>query len=221
MANDYIPHSDATFDTWQINYVTYFVANAAALGFDPIADVLTINNAQTAWGGSYSGHTTAQAAAVAASGLKDTDRDAFIAILRGFTGQIQANPATTDVQRAALGITIPDTIPTPVGPPTTRPVLEADTSQRLQITVSFRDEFATDKAKPAGVSGCEIWAKIGDPAPVELGDTVYQATDTRTPHVLTFDGVDGGKTAHIIGRWVSTRGEPGPISETVSATIPG
>ena len=153
---DYIPQGDATFDTWQINYVTYFVANAAALGLDPIADVLQINNAQTAWGGSYAAHIVAQAAAVSARGLKDTDRDAFIGILRGFTGQIQANPATTDVQRAALDITIPDTTPTPVGPPTTRPVLEADTSQRLQITVAFRDEFALDKAKPDGVIGCEI-----------------------------------------------------------------
>ena len=218
---DYVPRSDPTFDTWQINFVTYFVANAAALGFDPIGDVAAINNAQTAWTGSYAAHTVAQAAAIAAKGLKDTDRDAFIAILRGFTGQIQSNPATTDVQRAALGITIADTTPTPVGPPTTRPVIEADTSQRLQITVAFRDEFAVDKAKPEGVSGCEIWTKIGDPAPLDLDETMYQATDTRTPHLLTFDGADGGKTVHIIGRWVSTKGEPGPISETVSATIPG
>ena len=221
MANDYIPHADATFDTWQINYVTYFVANAAALGFDPLGDVATINAAQTAWDGSYAAHTTAQAAAKSATSIKETDRDGLIDVVRAFTGQIQANPAITDVQRAALGITIADTIPTPVGPPTTRPVLEVDTSQRLQITVSFRDEFALDKAKPDGVSGCEIWTKIGDPAPIDLDETAYQATDTRTPHLLSFDGADGGKTAHIIGRWVSTRGEPGPISETVSATIPG
>ncbi len=218
---DYVPRSDPTFDAWQANYVTYLVANSAALGLDPIADVLTINNAQTAWDSSYLAHIAEQAAAVAAKGLKDSDRDSFIDIIRGFTGQVQANPSTTDVQRAALGITIADTTPTPVGPPTTRPVLEVDTSQRLQITVSFRDEFATDKAKPEGVSGCEIWTKIGDPAPLDLGETAYQATDTRTPHLLSFDGADGGKTVHIIGRWVNTKGEPGPISETVSATIPG
>ena len=218
---DYIPQADATFDTWQINFVTYFVANAAALGFDPIADVLTLNLAQGVWAGSYAAHTTAQADAKAATGIKDTSRETFIALVRGFSGQMQANPTVSDVQKSSLGITVPDTTPTSVGVPTTRPVLEVDTSQRLQITVSFRDEFATSTAKPDGVRGCEIWAKIGDPTPLDIDETVYQATDTRSPHLLSFDGADGGKTVHIIGRWVNTKGEVGPISETVSATIPG
>ena len=221
MSIDYIPHSDAAFDTWQINFVTYFVANAAALGFDPLIEGSALTTAQSSWSVSYSAHIAAQAAASSAKGLKDTDRDALIAMIRGFSQQIQANPATTDVQRAALGLNVPDTTPTPVGPPTTRPVLEADTSQRLQVKVAFRDEFATDKAKPAGVRGCEIWTKVDGAAPLDLSEAMYQATDTRTPHLLSFDGADGGKTVHIIGRWVSTRGDAGPISETVSATVPG
>ena len=36
-----------------------------------------------------------------------------------------------------------------------------------------------------------------------------------------FEGSDAGQTVHIIGRWINTKGETGPISETVSATIPG
>lgn len=217
---DYIPRTDAAFDTWQINFVTYFVANAVALGF-ALADATALSTAQGDWDVSYAGHTTAQADAKAATGIKDTDRGALIDMIRGFAGQIQANPATTDDQRNGLGITVPDTTPTSVGVPTTRPVLEVDTSQRLQVTVSFRDEFATDTAKPEGVRGCEIWTKIDGPAPLDLSETQYQATDTRTPHLLTFDGADGGKTVHIIGRWLNTKGEPGPISETVSATVPG
>ena len=54
-----------------------------------------------------------------------------------------------------------------------------------------------------------------------MDESSYLATDTRSPHLLAFDGADGGKTVHIIGRWVNTKGEAGPISETVSATIPG
>jgi hypothetical protein len=33
--------------------------------------------------------------------------------------------------------------------------------------------------------------------------------------------VDAGKTVHFVGRWQNTRGEHGPLSETVSATAPG
>ncbi|MCK4341087.1 MAG: hypothetical protein KAY37_05110 [Phycisphaerae bacterium] len=44
---------------------------------------------------------------------------------------------------------------------------------------------------------------------------------TRTPAVAEFTGPDGGKTAHYMLRWLSTRGEAGPWSETASATIEG
>lgn len=36
-----------------------------------------------------------------------------------------------------------------------------------------------------------------------------------------FDSGEANQTAHFIGRWMSTRIEPGPLSETVSATVPG
>ena len=41
----------------------------------------------------------------------------------------------------------------------------------------------------------------------------------RTPYTLDLEGQDGGKTAHYMLRWESTRGEPGPWSETASATV--
>lgn len=46
-------------------------------------------------------------------------------------------------------------------------------------------------------------------------------TDTHTPYVATFDGSEANQTAHFIGRWMSTQNDPGPLSETVSATVPG
>jgi hypothetical protein len=37
--------------------------------------------------------------------------------------------------------------------------------------------------------------------------------------VAEFTGPDGGKTAHYMVKWLSTRSEAGPWSETASATI--
>lgn len=48
-----------------------------------------------------------------------------------------------------------------------------------------------------------------------------EAKSGRTPYAATFDGSEANRTAHCIGRWRSTRNEPGPLSETVSATVPG
>ena len=44
------------------------------------------------------------------------------------------------------------------------------------------------------------------------------AVDMRTPST-DFDGADGGKQAHYMLRWVNTRGETGPWSETATARI--
>jgi hypothetical protein len=40
-----------------------------------------------------------------------------------------------------------------------------------------------------------------------------------TPYTADFDGADGAKQAHYMLRWVNTRGETGPWSETATATI--
>jgi len=43
--------------------------------------------------------------------------------------------------------------------------------------------------------------------------------DTRSPYTREYPGSEGGNQAHYMVRWLSRRGEPGPWSETASATI--
>ncbi len=151
---------------------------------------------------------------------KDTARGALEGVIRPLVQRLQASAAVDDTERAALGITVRDTTPTPVKAPITRPVVTVDSGQRLQHTISFADEATpTRKGKPGGARGVQIWVKIGDPAPVDPSELTYLATDTRTPYMAKFDGADANKTAHYMLRWESTRGEPGPWSETASATI--
>ncbi len=220
MAADYIPGADGAFDAWQSNFVTYATANAAALGLDPLVDIPPVATAQTAWSTDYGANTAAQAAAQAARQAKSAASSAFEGVVRPLVGRLQASADVDDTERAALGITVPDTKPTPVGPPTTRPVVTVDTSQRLQHTIAFADETTlTSRAKPAGVRGAQIWVKIGDPPPTDPNELTFLATDTRTPYVTDFDGADANKVAHYMLRWESTRGDVGPWSETASATI--
>ncbi len=217
---DYIPRPDGGFDAWQANFVTYASANAAALGLDPLTDIPPLTAAQTAWSTDYAANTAAQAAAQAARQGKEGARSAYEGLIRPLVGVLQASAAVDNIERKALGITVPDTTPTPVGPPTSRPVVTVDTSQRLQHSIAFADETTlTSRAKPDGVRGAQIWVKIGDPPPVDPDELTFLATDTRTPYVANFDGADANKVAHYMLRWESTRGDVGPWSETASATI--
>jgi hypothetical protein len=93
---------------------------------------------------------------------------------------------------------------------------------RLRHTVSFTDETTpSSKAKPDGVMGCEIWVKVGKQQPTDPSQLQFLGTDTRTPYVAEYGGGEAGKAAHYMLRWVNTKGEQGPWSQTVSATITG
>ena len=221
MPADYLPRADPTFDAWQANFVSVVSGNLAGHGL-VAGDLTPVTAAQTAWNTSFPAQQTALAAAQAATQTKDANRVTFDAAVRAVVRKIQATPAVTATAKAAAGITVPDTTPTPSGPPTTAPVGQVDTSQRLQHTVHFSDSATpTSKAKPAGVRGCEIWMKVGPPPPASASDLAFVTLDTRTPHAIPFDGADANKTVTYWLRWVSTRGETGPWSAAVSATVPG
>ncbi len=217
---DYIPAADGDFDAWQVNFIAYATANAAALGLDPLVDIPPLAAAQGTWTTDYAANTAAQAAAEAARQAKDAARDGLAGVIRPLVLRMQASPDVDDTERAALGITVPDRIPTPSAIPTTRPVVKVDTSQRLRHTIAFTDAATPSRtAKPAGVRGAQIWVKVGDPPPTGPAELSYLATDTRSPYTVQYPGSEGGKTAHYMLRWENTRGETGPWSETASATI--
>lgn len=216
---DFIPNTDGDFQTWQANFITYANAHLAGLGI-LAGDMAPITAAQTTWNSAYTAHSAAQASAKSASQAKDAARLNFEIALRALVVRLQASPAVDNAERAALGITVRDTTKTAVSVPTTRPIAKVDTSQRLRHVIAFMNEATpTSKAKPAGVMGAEIWVKCGDPAPTDPSQCVFLALDTRTPYTADFPGTDAGKVAHYMLRWVNTRGEKGPWSETVSATI--
>ena len=216
---DYIPASDAEFNTWQANFVTYANANLAALGL-VAADLTPIVTAQPVWTTGLTAHVAAQANAQSKRAAKDGSRTALETLIRALVRRLQASPAVNDAERQSLGINVRDTTPTTAGAPSSRPVVKVDSSQRMRHVIAFADAATpTRTAKPAGVMGAEIWVKIGPTPPVDPSECTFLALDSRTPYTADYTGADGGKTAHYMLRWVSTNGDKGPWSETASATI--
>ena len=62
---------------------------------------------------------------------------------------------------------------------------------------------------------------VGATAPPDPEDYDFAAVDTQTPQLWEFDPASAGQMAHWVGRWLNTRGQHGPWSDTVSATVPG
>ena len=233
---NYIPEQEAKFDDFANTFGDYVApiitiatpggsAPRVAADVPPIEDlppvlVAAVRDALNAWNSAYAAHKTAQTAADTAATLKDDARATLATAIRPLAQIIQNNPIVTDAQRQAAALPVLATTHTPTPVPTTRPVGQVDTRQRLQHTLSWRDEATPkSKAKPAGVQGAEIWAYIGPTPPTSPGQCHFVALDTSSPYLLVHDPADAGKTAHYMMRWVNTRNQPGPWSETVSATI--
>src|SRR5690349_10754194 len=106
---DFIPPSDAEFDSWQANFVTYLNAHLVALGLTALdPDVAAVVAAQTPWTTNYPAHIAAQAAAESARALKDTVRAAYEVPVRRLVGRLQRSTSVDDSEREALGITVKD-----------------------------------------------------------------------------------------------------------------
>ena len=103
--------------------------------------------------------------------------------------------------------------------PSTKPIGQVDTSNRLTHEISFTNESGS-AAKPIGVHGCQVWLKLGSPA-VDPEELKFAGTATASPFELKFKGEDAGKNVYYWLRWENTRGETGPWSDAVMATVTG
>jgi len=150
--------------------------------------------------------------------IKDGAKEELMTALRAVYADIPASIWTLE-DRNTLNVHERSTTRTPAPVPTTIPIGQVDTSRRLEHTISFTNEDGS-LAKPFGVRGCQIWYKIGTPA-VDPSELSFMFTDTSSPHVHQFNGELAGQNVYYWLRWENTRGETGPWSDVVMATITG
>lgn len=222
--HDYIPRQDGRFDEWQDNYTGYALDNSPALGLSH-AEVEALETAQIAWRKRYSAVVAARAELSSAVAAKDAARADYVKLVRSISGRLRVSPQVSEAQRVALGLPIPDTIPTRTLPPDTFPVFTIDMTQRLVHRLRFTDSATPQKrAKPRGVLGAQLWVALtapGQPTPTDLDAYTFSRIVTRTPTAVEYAGEEAGKTAHYLVRWINTKCEPGPWGPIASATVAG
>lgn len=149
---------------------------------------------------------------------KNTSKKALIAKLRQVIRVVNAQVNLSEQQRIDLGLNPRDVEPTPIGVPTTRPVVLVDNAGYLRLA----DETQLDrKGKPVGVMGAFVYTKLAapsEPAP-DLDGTKFAALATRTSHQLSLPADAEGKRLYVFAQWVNERGQAGPTSAVASATI--
>jgi hypothetical protein len=129
-------------------------------------------------------------------------------------------PPLTEGDFADLGLSPPDTIRTP----------HIDVPEMVDFVIHLRGirELLVDfwiqgeahKAKPHGYDGAVITWDVRDTPPARPTDLANHTMASRTPHTLTFDEGQRGKTVQIALAWQNERGILGQWSEYKSAVVP-
>ncbi|MFH0887675.1 MAG: hypothetical protein V1871_00505 [Planctomycetota bacterium] len=217
MTLKYIPNTDGDFETWQVNFVTKVVATPAAYGLLP-ADVTALGTLSSDWQTSLAAQTVAQDAAIAATQGKELARRNLESEIRNLAQRIQIRKATTDAQRGELGITIPDTNPTPSNPEyvlnLTPPNLILDWSIPNEVKVHFGINPSNERrnAKPAGIAGAKIWYRI------ETGPWTYVADDTNSPYTHNLP-ITEPTNVEYKAQWFDKKSRPGQFGESARCTV--
>jgi hypothetical protein len=220
-SSDYLPQPYADLREWMDNFVAYLKTTAvmARLKLEPKevedleAEAKAYDDACAVADGANAGSVDKNHRKLQAKSVKKTVRE-FV------NGRLRYNKLVTDDDRKAMGLTIPDTTPTPETPPKERPLLEPDTSKIRTVTIKIVNEEG-DAAKPEHVHGTElVWGFIPEgekPSFIHLKETLF----TTTSHAsIDVDEEDRGKRIGVSGRYENHRGGKGKFGEIIVVYIP-
>lgn len=221
MPAPYIPTKDALLVPWEANFSTLITANPPLYGL-VTGDAVAIAAAYSAYNSSYTLSIDPSTRTKVTVNAKNIARNSSLVTMRGYAALIRVNQGVSSSDKTSLGLTVPDPTPTPVPPPTSSPLLTFVAGTPFQHTIRYADQNTpASRKKPSGVKFLQVSLFVGTVAPVSPAATPYYGLVTKNPVAIDFEAGDVGKTAFYYARWLNTKGQPGPWSALMQATVLG
>jgi hypothetical protein len=221
----YVPSTDADLDAWADNFSDVLTADEVAYGLLPAdsAIIAPLVAAFTAALATATNPATRTSATVAA---KDSARVAMLDVVRPYAQRIASNPAVTDANKVAIGVTVRVTTRTPIPAPTVAPVLSLDKLIIGAATLRYSNpDLPSGKAKGYGNKSVEVAVTLGTAVAVDPDASTRRDPVTKAPFVLQFAPDARGKVATVWARLRTLSGpggisQAGPWSASLSFTLP-
>jgi hypothetical protein len=217
--SNYLPSRDADLDTWIANFKTLIAATPTNYGLQA-ADGTAITNSFNSWHTAFLAATNPTTRTQATVQTKNQQKALVLSVVRGYAATIRANAAVSDALKIGLGLHIRDTQPTPVPPPSTRPVLAIAGMMQGTQDIRATDEATPNRrSKPVGSAGMLVYRAVGTAAVNDPSASTFLTFVGRTAVQSHFVSADNGKVATYFARWTNAKGEVGPWSQAVSGSI--
>lgn len=218
-SRDYIPSSQEALRSWMENFDGLISSDPGRFGLlaDEAASIHARVQAFTDALALALGEETRNKGTVAAKNLAKVE---MLQLIRPLAQRIRDNLGVAPEDKLLLGLTLPDTSPTPVPAPATMPLLEIAQSQPLLHSLSYHDQSTpTSKARADGAIGLQLYRIISDTPPAGPESAQFVGLVTRQPFRIQFDSADAKKTAWYWARWQTGKGLVGPWSEVAARMI--
>ncbi|MDR1374998.1 MAG: hypothetical protein LBJ24_08510 [Treponema sp.] len=220
MAHDYVPSSDAAFNEWFVFLVQYVNTQCIEGTWThiPAAARTALNGARNNWAAAWANvqgpHSPVDTRA------KNDAKRAAKTLVRRFVNQYLRYEPVTDQDRLAMGVPVRDTTRTPIGKPGTKPVFTTEVRGIRRITLPFADEGVKSHAIPYGFNGAVVSWEVSDTPVTDPKKLTHAELATRSPHTLTFEEADRGRTVYIAMQWENKSGKKGDFTAVQSAIVP-
>ena len=208
---NYMPAADATLQSWMLNFSTLLTASPSTYGLTA-PDAVIVETAEQAFSDSLvisSDPGTRTPVTVAA---KDAARASAEAVMRPYAVQISLNPAVTNGNKVAIGVTVRTNTPTPIPAPVVAPVIQLVQANPLVHQLQIVPTGASNKAKPAGTIAIEIARTVGTMPATDPLQLAIIGQYGKTPLIQGFSAEDQGKICTYAARY-RTRSGPAGVSQ--------
>lgn len=214
---DYIPLRFADFDGWFENLINQILEKTGgpnpAWTHIPAEKVTTLTSRYTAWHTAYEKtmgpHTSVDVEA------KNNAKKEAVEFIRPFVAQYLKFDPVTDEDRTAMKLHNRDKHRTPIGVPTTRPIItDLKSLGGFQVEIRFQDEATPrSRAIPYGDNGCLLSYAWGPERITDYKQLTQTQLMTRVPWRLDLPPEAEGKFLSCAARWQNEKAELGRWSD--------
>jgi len=214
--HDFLPHPDADLLVYAQNYLAVFTPLAVTTWGFSADEVAALTQAVTAYENALDAASNKGRDEIVA---KDAARNTLKHLLRAYTARIQPHPATTDVQRAALKITIRDKHPTKTETPETYPHILIEVTGYLTVKITFYYDNPEHLGIPYGYHGAVLYFHIGETAVTDFDLLNQSRMMSESPYILHLTQEADLKTLSCSAAWEVSGGRQGPKAPVQSVQV--